>query len=93
MINTRQVVFLAIFLLFNVPTYMIRDRMAREVNVQTVGGGRQFRRSWWTWTGSKQIELWRLHRRYYPNSSLRIYLAAIYVLAVAWIFVVSRWLW
>ena len=88
MISVVQVVWVVIFLSFNVPLVMIRDRMSREVNIHTVGGGRQFHvRQWWTWGLEKDKALWKLHHRYYPKSRLRLYYGACYGGAMVWVIV------
>src|SRR4051812_28328848 len=82
-----KILWLTISLLLCVPIEMVREKMSREVNVHTEGGGEQFHgREWWKWNFAKHKRLWQKHRRYYPESRLRIYLSACYLSVLLWFF-------
>ena len=83
--NWLFIVWVSIFLLFNIPLLSIQGKIINEVN-ERVPKDERFH-FWGFWTPFKVFDLCDLHRKFYPSSSLRTYLGCWFSLALIWVFV------
>jgi hypothetical protein len=81
-------VYFCIFLGDGVGILIVRDRMVMQADRRLPGDGK-IRNAMWSKSRLKRGEifrLWRVHRRFFPHSSLRFSYMALWVLTLSWLF-------
>jgi hypothetical protein len=82
----RLLVYIAVVVAFAVGQQSLENRMMKQAN-QHLRSDEQITRSMWSWskTGFKSGErfrLWKIHRRFFPDSTLRFFCAMMFVLTL-----------
>ena len=81
-------VYVFFFLGGGLGTWIVRERLVNQAN-QRLPQGAKVRRTMWSRTGLESGEMtrmWRAHREFFPNSSLRFWYIALWVLTLSWMF-------
>jgi hypothetical protein len=87
-VNVILAIYIVVFLLGGIAIWVVREMMLAEAN-QQLSDEEQIRRTIWNRTGLKSGEmsrLWDVHRQIRPNSSLRIWYVARWILIPLWMF-------
>jgi hypothetical protein len=80
--DLRVVIYLVVFFILGTATFLLKLLIKNEVN-QQIDPSEQF--SFWSfWTVLTEIRLWRAHRKYYPESLVRVAYAAAYLFCFLW---------
>jgi hypothetical protein len=80
-------VYFCIFLAGGIGILIVRDRMVVQADRRFPNDGK-IRETMWSRSGIKRIDifrLWRVHRQFFPNSSLRFSYVALWVLTLSWL--------
>jgi hypothetical protein len=88
--DIRLLVYVVIFFGCGWVQWSLESRMMEQVN-QRLPTDEQITRSMWSWskTGFKsgdRFRLWKMHRHFFPDSALRFFCAAMFVLTLARMF-------
>jgi hypothetical protein len=90
--SPQAILLLALAIACPIASFILRNRMAAQVNQQPALEPK-FSSLWW-WTGSKVRALHAAYRRFYPNSNLTAIDTGLRVLGlalfVAWIYITRR---
>jgi hypothetical protein len=68
--------------------FIVRERMVAQAN-QQLPEDEKIRRTMWSRSGlagGEMSRLWRAHRQFFPDSSLRFWYIALWALALSWMF-------
>lgn len=69
--------------------WIVRERLVSQAD-QKLPEDAKVQRTMWSRTGLKSGEMtrmWRAHREFFPNSSLRFWYVALWVLTISWMFI------
>ena len=88
--DIRIWVYFGVVFAFIVGQQCLENRMMRQAN-QRLPADEQITRSMWTWSktgfqSGERFRLWKMHRRFFPDSTLRFFCAAMFVLIFVWMF-------
>lgn len=81
-------IYVSLFMAGGVGIAMIRHRILEEAD-QKLPNGEKIQHTFWNRTGLKSGEMfraWQTHRQFFPNSSLRFWYVALWVLSLSWMF-------
>jgi hypothetical protein len=83
-------IYLGMFFSAGLAQTLLWNRITRDVN-QRIGDGEKYSTSMWAVRRSahgeiNQFKIWHLHRRFLPDSYLRLSFSAALVLTIAWMF-------
>jgi hypothetical protein len=86
--DIRLAIFICVFLSFGPAIVIVRGRMIAQANERLAPDdqmqGNPLVRGGIKWR--EMIRAWRVHREFYPDSSLRFWYVALWVLVILWVF-------
>lgn len=88
LVDIRLLTFIGIFVGVGICILIARERMVAEVD-ERLPDHEKIQRTMWSRSGLKDGEMsrvWRLHGRLFPDSSLRFWYIALWILALSWMF-------
>lgn len=90
MMGIRLLIYLCVFFSGGLVQTLVWNRITREVN-QCLPDDEQYSVSIWSLRrpargGFNQLQIWSAHRRFFPESYLRLWCGTALVLTVSWMF-------